>query len=214
MVKYCIKCGKENDDQAVFCTDCGARFPDQTAAPAAPQAPTLLTASMEAGVHKHMLTDVSLRDTSGKAVLVARRTSILHEDFDIVDGNGTTIGYIQPKTHLTHRTLSFQDANHGAQGAVQVSSFEQRGVPPNCWLEDAGGGRLASIIFTNGFFGFSGVKSDGSRIFDAAFSGGAGVRQALSAASARAYSIQLLDLGFPLPALLTVIAALDHASLP
>jgi hypothetical protein len=36
------------------------------------------------------------------------------------------------------------------------------------------------------------------------------MRQAFDAFEHRAYSIELLDSGFPLPTLVTVIAALDH----
>ncbi len=124
MVKYCIQCGKPNDDQAVFCTACGQRFPDQsspavpqTVVPAVTQTSSLYTAEMGTGAHKHMLTDVYLRDPSGKVLLVARRQSILHQDYTIVDGNENVMGFIESKGHLTHTSLNLQDANHNVQGS-------------------------------------------------------------------------------------------------
>lgn len=206
MVKYCIQCGKQNDDQAVFCTSCGQRFPDQaastvsqTGAPTAAQASSLFTAEMGAGAHKHMLTDVYLKDSSGKVLLVARRKSLLHKDYTIVDGNESVTGFIEPKSHLTHTSLNVQDVNHTVQGSVAVSGIEQRGAPPNCWLEDVGGNKQARILFTGGVLRFSGVKLDGSRIFDATLSAGQGFRATLNALEQRSYAIELLDPGFRCP---------------
>jgi hypothetical protein len=218
LVKYCIQCGKPNDDQAVFCTACGQRFPDQsspavpqTVAPAVSQTSSLYTAEMGTGAHEHVLTDVFLKDPSGKVLLVARRQSLLHQDYTIVDGGGGVAGFIESKAHLTHTSMNVQDANHNLQGSVQLSRMEQKGVPPNCWLEDAGGNKQATIFFTNGVARFSGVRLDGSRIFDASLSAGQGVREALNAFEHRSYSIEVLDSGFPLATLVTLIAAIDHA---
>ena len=49
--------------------------------------------------------------------------------------------------HLTHRTLSVEDADHGVQGSVQVSNVEKNRAPPSCWLEDPSGNRLGSVVF-------------------------------------------------------------------
>jgi hypothetical protein len=220
LVKYCVQCGKPNDDQAVFCTACGKKFPDQTssavpqtAAPVATQTSSpLYTAEMGTGAHKHMLTDVFLKDPSGKVLLVARKSSILHQNYTIVDGNEGVTGFIESKGHLTHISQTVQDASHNAQGSVQLSRVEEKGVLPKIWLEDAGGNKQATIFFTNGVALFSGVKIDGSRIFDVALSAGQGVRHVFDALEKRSYAIELLDPGFPLPTILALIAALDHSS--
>jgi hypothetical protein len=165
---------------------------------------------MGAGAHKHMLTDVYLKDPSGKVLLVARRKSLLHKDYTIVDGNEGVTGFIESKSHLTHTSLNVQDANHNVQGSVGIGTFEQKGAPPNCWLEDAGGNRQATMLFTGGVLRFSGVKLDGSRIFDATLSTGTGIRATLNALEQRSYAIELLDPGFPLPTLLAIVTAIDH----
>jgi zinc ribbon protein len=220
LVKYCVQCGKPNDDQAVFCTACGQKFPDQappavplTAAPVVTQTSSLYTAEMGTGAHKHMLTDVFLKDASGKVLLVARRQSILHQDYTIADGNESVTGFIESKGHLTHTSLNVLDANHNMQGSIRLSNVEQKGSPPNCQLEDTGGNKLGSIVFTMGMLGFSAVRLDGSRIFDARLSAGSGVRQSLDALEKRSYAIELLDPQFPLPTILAIIAALDHSSI-
>jgi len=170
----------------------------------------LFTAEMGTGAHKHMLTDVYLKDPSGKVVLVARKRSMLHQDYTIVDGNEVVAGFIESKVHLGHTSLNVQDANRMPQGTIQVSNFEQKGVPPKCWLEDAGGNTQGSIFFTSGFLGFSGVRLDGSRIFDASFSAMGRAGSMLEELGKRSYSVQLLEPGFSLAALLAVIAAIDH----
>jgi hypothetical protein len=227
LVKYCISCGKQSDDQAAFCAACGQKFPDEsspspvqqgaatatTAVAAAAQPGTLLTAERGSGAHKHMLTDVFLKDASGKVLLVARKPSLLHEDYTIVDGNESVCGFMKSKSHLTHSGLGVEDASHNLQAAVQHSNFEsssqvgplRKQNPPNCWIEDAAGNRLASIVFTNWVLGFSGVKPDGSEIFEASLAGGTGMRQELSAMESRTYSVNLLDPGFPLPTLLAIL---------
>jgi len=217
-LKYCTRCGVQNEDQAVFCTACGQRFPDQAApvgqhagAAAAAQPFPLFTAEMGPGAHEHMFTDVFLKDTSGKVLLVAKRQSLLHRNYTIVDGGGAVAGFIEAKSHLTHTSLNIEGPSHDALGAVQESSIERKGSPADCWLEDASGNRQASIVFTNGVFSFSVVRADGSRVFDATLSAGAGVRQTLGALERRSYAIVLLEPSFPLPTLVTIIAAVDHA---
>ena len=108
MVKYCTKCGKQNDDQAVFCLACGQKFQDQSppstvqqsaSVAAGAQLSTLLTVERGPGAHGHTLTDVYLRDASGKVLIVAKKPSLLHRDYVIVDGNGTVVGFLKPSTH-------------------------------------------------------------------------------------------------------------------
>jgi len=219
MVKYCIHCGIVNEDQAVFCMGCGQRFAGQSAPPpgqqAAPspglqgQAASVFTAELGPGAHEHMLTDVYLRDQAGNLLLVARKKSLLHSEYTVVDGDEKVAGFIEQKTHLTHRTISIEDAGHNVQASVQVSNVEKNRAPPSCWIEDPSGNRLGSIVFTAGLMAFTGVKPDGSVIFRASFSPGPGLRQALGELGRKAYSIDLVDPEFALQTLLTVITALD-----
>ncbi len=222
MVKYCISCGKQNEDQAVFCIGCGRRFPDESTpvqqagntAPASPPQPTsLFTIEKGPGAHEHSFTDAYLKDPEGKVLLVARRESLLHENYAIVDGVEVVKGLIEHKAHLTHSELRLEDADHNVQGSIQVSSIRTAGVPPNCWIEDANGNRQGSVMFTSGLLGFSVVKLDGSRIFDASFTSGPGLRQLLTALEHRVYEIDLVDSSFPLPMLLTVVLAIEGVTL-
>ena len=221
MVKYCIHCGKANDDQAIFCIACGQRFPDQAAPPSAQQvtstpappalASSFFTAEKGPGAHEHMLTDLYLKDQTGKVLLVARKKSLLHAEYTVVDGSESVVGFIEQKTHLTHRTVSTEDADHNVQGSVQVSSIEKNRAPPSCWLEDPSGNRLGSIVFTAGLMAFAGVGPNGSVIFEASILAGQGMMQGLSDLEHRAYSINLVDSGFSQRSLLTVVVALDQS---
>lgn len=223
LVKYCTSCGKQNEDQAVFCLGCGRRFSDEStpavqqagnaAAASPPQPASLFTIEKGPGAHAHMDTDAYLKDPAGKVLLVARKESLLHENYTIVDGDGAVKGLIEHKTHLTHSELCLEDADHKVQGSVQVSSIRTAGLPPNCWIEDANGGRQGSVMFTNGLLGFSGVKIDGSRVFDASFTSGPGLREVMTAMEHRAYAVDLVDSSFPLPMLLTIVLAIEGVNL-
>jgi hypothetical protein len=221
-MKYCISCGKQNEDQALFCIGCGQRFPNEStpvqqagnAAAAPPPQPTsLFTIEKLPGAHKYSDTDSYLKDSAGKVLLVAKRESLLHENYTIVDGVEATKGFIERKAHLTHSELRLEDAGHNVQGSILVSSIRTAGVPPICWIEDANGDRQGSVMFTNGLLGFSVVKLDGSRAFDASFTSGPGLRQFLTAMEHRVYEISLVDSSFPLPMLLTVVLAIEGLTL-
>ncbi len=218
MAKYCMYCGQMNDDQALFCTACGKSFPTQTAVPtsgpvqpASPSPSTLYTAELGPGAHKHMLTDVYLKDSQGKQLLVARLQSLLHRNYTVVDGAEAVTGFIEEKTHLTHKTFTLQDANHNALGTVNLSNVENNRAPPNTWIEDASGNRLANIVFTMGRMSFAAVKQDGSPLFQTSLPMGGGVREIWDSATKRAYAIQVNDTSFPLPMVLATVAALDKS---
>jgi hypothetical protein len=169
-----------------------------------------------------MDTDVYLKDASGEVLLVARKPSLVHGDYVIVDGNESVVGFLKPSRHLTHSGMSLEDSNHNLQAAVQhgFSSTTQVGPyrhwnPPKCWIEDAKGNKICSIVFTNGLLGFSCVKQDGltqRRVFDASLASGAGLRQELSAIARRTYAVTLLDHGFPLTTLVAISVVVDTIS--
>jgi len=226
MVKYCMKCGKQNDDQAKFCLACGQKFPDESApspvqqgavAGGAAQPGTLLTVELGTGAHAHMLSDVYLRDASGKVLLVARKPSLLHGDYTIVDGNEAVVGFLKSSVHLTHSGLKLEDSNHNLQVVIQRSNVQSsvhvgpytQFSPPKCWIEDAYGDRVGSIVFTNSLLSFSGVWQDGSKVFDASLGGGGGLMQELFAMTRRAYAVTLFDAGFSLPTLVAVFVVID-----
>jgi len=216
LVKYCIYCGQPSDDQALFCTSCGKGFPTQAAPPSS--APTIesieqqpsgsYTAELEPGIHKHMRTDVYLKDSGAQVVLVAKLQSLLHKNYTVVDGEGVTKGQIVQKTHFTHVTYSFEDGSSNSLGAVSVSSVQHgKGTPRSCWIEDASGNRLANVVYS-GTMSFSAFGTNESSIFDVYPSGDGGIRSAFSAVVPGPYAIRVNDATFPLPMVLTTIAAL------
>jgi hypothetical protein len=226
MVKYCMKCGKQNEDQALFCLACGQKFQGESApspvlqgaAAGGATAPgTLLTVERGSGAHAHVLSDVYLKDASGKVLLVARKPSLLHGDYTIVDGNGVVVGFLKPSTHLTHSGMRLEDPNHNLQveiqhsniqSSVQVGPFVQRS-PPKCWVEDSKGNTVGSIVFTGWLLSFSGVRQDGSRVFDASLAGGAALGVELAAMMYRPYTVTLLDNSFPLPTLVAIFVVIN-----
>jgi len=226
MVKFCTKCGKQNDDQAVFCLDCGQKFQDESApstvqqsasAELFPQPGTLLTVERGPGAHEHMDTDLYLKDASGKVLLVARKPSLMHGDYIIVDGNELIVGFLKPSRHLTHSGMSLEDAIHNLQAVINHSFSSttlvgpyRRWNSPKCWIEDAKGNKIGSIVFTNEILGFSCVKQDGSRVFGASLTSGAGLMQELSAIAHRTYTVTLFDYGFPLTTLVAINVVVDQ----
>ena len=158
-----------------------------------------------------MLTDLYLIDSAGRTVLVAKLQSLLHKNYTIEDSLGATSGYIEEKTHLTHRTFALQDAGHSVVSAINVSNVEVNRAPPKSWIEDGAGNRLANVVFMMGFASFAVVKEDGSTILQASLSFGGGFRETVERLSSRAYSIQLSDQSFTPPMVLATVAALDRA---
>ncbi len=225
-MKFCTSCGKQNDDQAAFCTGCGQRFSSDSSSPSAQQQeqpwtsgqstqPTnlMFTTEREPGAHQHMLTDVSLKDASGKVLLVARKQSLLHENYNLVNAQEQVVGYISSKRHLTNISLNVENDTHSVQQIIKVSTEHRRGIPPNCWVEDTSGNKQLSIVYTNSFLGFFAAKvPDGSKLFEASLNSEAGgIRAELDALSHRAYSINLFDTGFSAIMLLSILVALYSA---
>lgn len=238
MAKVCANCGAENDDEAIYCSSCGQRLtvqeasaepaaptpsppvapPDTNTAPSkaaaevpsAPPAPSVFSAEMGTGTYKHLLTDVYLRDSAGSLIMVAKRQSLLNHNYRVVDASGTTIGYFSQETHLTHRTRPVEDAGHKALGVVVLGNVQKRGSPPSCWLEDSSGNRVANLAFGLGVSGFTALKPDGSRLFEASFTTGTDAGQTLKDLGHKAYTVTLDDPGFPRIMVLATIAAIDE----
>ena len=216
-MKYCTYCGQPNEDQALFCTSCGNVFqtqaqpspsPAPAANPIAPQEPGLYRAEWAAGAHKHMMTDMYLRDSGNEVVLVAKRQSLLHKNYTVVDGTGAAMGQIEEKTHLTHRTFSFVDYGSNTLGAVGVSNMASRGAHPNAWIEDASGNRLADVLHSS-FSTFGAYRTDKSSIFEVFPSGGGGQMNAMRAAMTPGpFTVRVNDASFPLPLVLAAITAI------
>ena len=219
-MKFCVNCGKENGDQAEYCAACGSRFPSDPSF-SAQQAhtddsnqtqPGLFTVERGPGAHEHILSDFYLKDSGGRLVLAAKKQSLLHASFNIVNSQEEIMGFITPKQHLSHKSLNVESETHEIQQTVQVSTIRGKGQPPKCWVEDSSGSKQFSIVYENSFFAFSGVRVDGSRIFDAAIKNDSGgIRSALTALFERTYSINLLDPTFSKVTLLTIFIAVQPA---
>ena len=218
MVKYCTYCGQPNDDQALFCNSCGKGIqtltqpspsPAPAANPIAQEEPGLFKAEWASGAHKHIMTDMYLRDSGNEVLLVAKRQSLLHRNYTVENGTGAAMGQIEEKTHLTHRTFSFVDYASNTLGAVCVSNVQLRkGVAPDAWIEDAYGNRLANIVYSF-MLTFGAYRTDKSSIFEVSPSGGGGQVSALRAAmTAGPFAVRVYDASFPLPLVLATITAI------
>jgi hypothetical protein len=217
MPKYCMSCGSQNEDQAAFCAACGAPLPEVVqGAPAgspgegaaAQQAFATFTAEMGPGAHEHIFTDVSLKDDKGAVVYIAKRPSMLHENFEIVNPQGETKGRVSRKMHLTHQSFEICDPYDNVLNVFNVGT-RRRNVPPHCWLEDASKNTQGTIEWMAGFFSFGLVKPDGSRVFNARLTTQGGISQKLKELGSRRYAIDLLDPAFSTMILAGTIAAID-----
>jgi hypothetical protein len=212
-LKFCTYCGGENDDRAVFCTVCGEKFPDTSSFQQIQNQIILLTTEIGVGAHKHTPTDFYLKDSTGQVKLVARRPSLLHGNYNLVDKEELVVGYITPNEHLGHKSLKVENIAHVAEQVVQVSNIRQRGIPPKCWVEDPNGNKELAIEYTESFFGFSGLSVNGSKIFDASAnsSGGGGIISELNAMANRSFTISLSDPSFSEGTLLAILIAIQPA---
>jgi len=215
MPRYCTKCGRQNDDQAAYCVACGTPLLQEPAASrvwdAVPQtAYRTLHAEMTAGEHQHILTNIVFKDDMGVVVFTAKRPSLIHENFDILDVGGQTQGHVSRTMHLNGSSFEISDASQNVVNVVQIRSH-RRGVPPTCWLEDDKGGKEATLEF-EGFASFDLLKPDGSKILSASkASQGGGVMQELRSLTARRFSIQVFDQNFSDLQLAGTFAAIDTA---
>lgn len=223
MSKYCTRCGRQNEDQAAFCVGCGAAFPQVeqplSAVPPADrdlaQPPfATFTAEMGPGAHEHIFSDVFLRDNRGAVVCIAKRPSMLHENFEIVDPQGQMKGTVNRKIHLMRNSAEICDSDKKVLGVVQVKSVAHSGrrmVLPRCWLEDASGNTQARFEFTTGLsWSIDLVKPDESKVFHAQLTPtGGGVRNYLKGTASKRYSIDVFDPTLSAVVLAGIIAAID-----
>jgi hypothetical protein len=213
-LKFCTRCGKQNDDQTIFCTACGEKFLDTSSfQPRTNQIQNqviVLTSEIGSGAHKHTPTDFYLKDSLGQVTLAARKPSLLHGNYNLVDKEELAVGYVTPKEHLGHKSLILENSAHVTDHVVQVSNIRQRGIPPKCWVEDPNGNKELTIEYTHSFFAFSGINISGSKIFDAsANSGGGGIMSELNAMAHRSYTISLFDPSFSQGTLLAILIAVQ-----
>jgi hypothetical protein len=215
MPKYCMRCGAPNDDQSSFCVGCGAALPDaqgeiSTTGEGKQPGTTTFNVEKRAGEHKHILSDLVFKDDKGAVVLTAKRPSLLHENFDVFDAEGHTLGRVNRKVHLMGSSFEIIDAGQNVISVVQIKS-SQKGRPPNCWLEDSSGGKQATFEF-DGLLSFHLLRLDGSKVLSAsiAFEGG-GIRQDLRDLASKRFLIEVFDQTFHGLQLAGTFAAVDVA---
>jgi len=221
MTKYCMRCGRQNEDQAAFCVACGNAFPavqlDTSAGPSgeAPvaQAPSA-TFTVTTGPYGqgHGVPVISLMDSKGAVVYIAKRKP-LHQSFEIFDPQGEKRGLVNFKMHVTHTSFEVCDPYENVLNVISAGPH-MKGRPPNCWLEDGGGNKQGKFEFA-GWGAFGLVKSDGTKVFDArlkGFEAGEGMFERLKALAARSYDIVLLDSSFSTLMLMGSMAAIEAAS--
>ena len=164
------------------------------------------------GAHKHILSDICVKDSSGKVVLLAKHSYTFSLNYSIVDGDGIEFGSIKSERGLRSLTFVAEDANHVPLGKVIVQVQSQTfGMPrlAKIWMEDTSGQKLFDVQYLAGLVRFTGVKEDGSKIFNGSLSQGLGLKQELASLVHRNYTINVYDASFSSIALVSVIAALD-----
>jgi zinc ribbon protein len=201
LAKYCIKCGVQNNDDAVFCIACGTRFDGQEddlptlAAPSEAASRTLHTEMVE-GEHRHVLWDMVFKDDAGVVVFVTKRPSLLHENFEVFDHGNKMLGRVNRKTRLLKPDA--YEITDEIQGVGSVLMFRPggRGQPPTGWLEDGLGNKLATLEF-QGLLSYDLVKPGGSKILGVRLdSGGEGLRQEFRDLMKKRYRVEVFDQSF------------------
>jgi len=182
----------------------------QAVAPATQPSARLVAESVP-GNHEHVLSDISLMDATGSQVLLAKKPSMMHFHFDVLDARGDKKGEVNHKTHLTNQDFEVSDSSGALLGTVRVG-VHQKGRPPNAWMEDQAGNKIAKFVFEFSILNFGLVKTDGSRVFDARMGGGSGIVGNLQSIGKKRFEIDLFDPSFSLLLLIGSIAALDSAA--
>ena len=161
---------------------------------------------------EHMDTDLSFKDSTGRIVLLARAQSAIgfRKNYTILDASANVLGYVETKGLLVKYTLTVFDSTRNILGYVQIGGTHDRGKTPKCSVQDANGGEIGRIAFTNNVYSLSLVRLDGFRIFDASMAPGGGLMARLSAFGRKAYSISLFDSSFPLLVLVAIFAAVNE----
>lgn len=221
MSKYCMSCGKQNEDQAAFCVACGVALPEvKQGPPAGPPAESVTSqppfasflAEMGPGEHEHVSSDISLKDDKGVVVYTVKRPSLLHERFEIVDSQGQTKGRVNRKMHLSHTSFEICDPDGKVLNVFNIKQHaivNGRRRPPDCWLEDVSKNTQGKIEWVEGFFNFGLMKPDGMEIFGVRTATEGGVLQRLRELGSRRYAIDLFDPAFSVLILAGTIAAFD-----
>lgn len=205
-----------NPDDAAYCQTCGALMRVQTqsqalqGASASFQSSTKLFAETVPGNHQHILSDITLTDAAGAQLLTAKKPSMMHEHFDILDANGEKRGEVNRKMHLAHQGFEVIDLYGSLLGTVNLGAH-QRYSPPNGWLEDQAGNKVAKFAFESSILNFALVKNDGTKVFEARIGGGSGVFGTLQSIGKKRFEIDLYDQNFSELLLIGAMAALDSA---
>jgi hypothetical protein len=199
MPKFCMKCGRENTDQSAFCEACGAPFPEVQPPPAPPQSVKSFVVVKVAGEHQHVVSDYAFDGPDGRRTMTARKTSMIHETYDIVDAGGYAVAKLNHKTHLTSTEMEIYDS---AQNLVYVVHFKgrQQGTGfarfPNTWVTDASGNTVASVTFSRPI-DFQVSRADGSPIMTAVAALEGGVLNEMVELSFSRCEVKVLDTSFP-----------------
>jgi hypothetical protein len=216
MPKYCMHCGKQNEDKTAFCVTCGeplseveqgrpASSPVESAV--AQLSSVTYTAETGPGAQKYTSSDISLKDDKGAVVYVAKRTSPLHQNYEIDDPQGQAKGSVNHKAHITHVSFEICDQYKNVLNVIKAGPH-RKGSPPTCWLEDAGGNRQGTFEFIAlGAFGL--VKSDGTKVFEARLTAGGRMFQMMKELSSRRYAINVFDPSFSALKLAGTVAAIE-----
>lgn len=207
---YCPSCGKLNEDDAAYCVACGKALARTAGGYQGGPPAVRYTAEMVPGQHEHILSDTALRDEKGADIYVARRLSMLHLNFDVLDPQGRACGHVSHKAGLAHISFEVSDTMGSILCVVKAGTVRSRGRVPDCWIEDTNGNRQGTFQFQIGILSFVLRRPDGSPVFGAQVSTVGGLDQRLHELGSRRYAITLFDPGYPILELMGVIVAFDN----
>lgn len=163
MAKYCIRCGAQNDDQALFCRACGQKLvsegtqaggatPPPSAAPV--PASTVLTFGQTHGDHKFIMGSVDFKDGSGTVTYSASRESTLHQNYTILQGQKKII-YMKHKTHMNAVSYELQDGSGAPLGELRCQFSHWQGQLPKFSYADPQGNPRAAVVWEERSFDFA-----------------------------------------------------------
>lgn len=210
---YCMKCGAQNDDQAAFCAACGAPFPTAQSPAAQPVAPSQqpvhsYLVEMAAGEHKHLLNEFVFKEPDGTTGFTVKRTSMIHENYDIQDAGGQVVGRMNHKTSLTQTSMEVYDSGQKLACVVHFKGHQPGSAFPGSWLEDPSGSRVATVTYSFPI-NFEVSRPDGSLVFGATVALEGGLLHEIRELGLSRCNVQVLEAGFPLWQVAGIFVAVD-----
>ena len=212
MTKYCAKCGAQNDDEGVFCTACGSPFsaprPSSSQGEVAKEPVHSFLVQMAKGGHQLVFSEYQFKDSAGGTAFVVRRTSTLHENYDILDAGGQSAGSLNHKAGLTQTSMELYDSGRALACVIHFKGHQPGTAFPNSWLEDPRGSRTGAVTYSFPI-NFRVSRQDGSLVLGTTASLEGGLLNELRELGSSKSSVQVFEAGLPLWQAAGLVVAAD-----